>query len=168
MRRTSTITQLKLLQVSFVLFYDLTGILSSSNLTIRRHRKNTAEFVAEPPEGIVILCTFLKFFMIDIVCCAEYQMIMDRSFISVGGNHIGVVSLQEFICQFHSGLVRFLCRNFSRSEGLDYVIRKVFILPVTGTCEGKSEVIFRRSGRAGIRGYEPHIIRLFRVTDIVY
>ncbi len=88
-------------------------------------------------------------------------------FVRMGGNHIGIISLQKSVSKLHSDLVRFLCRNLSGREGPDKMIGQVFI-PPRSLFQSGFEIEFRRCPGAGMGSDEPVIIRLFRIAYVLY
>ena len=85
------------------------------------HRKIVfcAEPVGDVSDALIALLTVVIFAVFDIIRSTKNDVIMDVVTVCVGGNHIGVFSSQQFICQILSNLVGFFGRYFAGAEGLD-------------------------------------------------
>ena len=96
----------------------------------------------------------------------EDQIIMNMSFINMGGKYKLVLTTQYFFCQLHPDLMCFLWRHLTRLKGLDQVAAQVHAL-VDGmaACPFKFNVGGLSSAAEG--GHQQLPVRLVRVADIV-
>lgn len=52
-----------------------------------------AQFITQLPDVVVGLFAVMVFVMLDVIRCTKYDMVMDMTFINMGGNNIGILPL---------------------------------------------------------------------------
>ena len=52
-----------------------------------------AQFITQLPDVVVGLFAVVVFVMFDVIRCTKYDMVMDMTFINMGGNNIGILPL---------------------------------------------------------------------------
>ena len=63
--------------------------------------------------------------MVHHVHGAKDDVVVDVPFVNVGGQHIGIFSLQDFICKLPTNLVGLLRRGFARRKRLYQVVGQI-------------------------------------------
>ena len=52
-----------------------------------------AQLITQMPDAIIGLFAVMVFVMIDVIRSTKYDVIMDMTFINMGGNYKGIISL---------------------------------------------------------------------------
>ena len=68
------------------------------------------------------------FFMVDIVGCAEYQMIMNMSFIRMGRKYVRILPTEKSFGEFFSNLMCLLSGYFSGGKRLNQMVCQIRII----------------------------------------
>ena len=103
------------------------GIAFASVLTGHHHRQTMflAQPVAGAPDVGIALPVRNIFALIHHVHSAKDDVVVDVPFVNVGGQHIGIFSLQDFICKLPANFVGLLRRGFARRKRLYQVVGQI-------------------------------------------
>ena len=103
------------------------GIAFAPVLTGHHHRQTMflAQPVAGAPDVGITLPVGNILALVHHVHCTKDNVVVDVPFVNVGGQHIRVFALQDFICKLPANLVGLLRRGFIRRKRLYQVVGQI-------------------------------------------
>ena len=124
-----------------------------------------AQAVAGPAYRMITVLVGMVVLVVGEADRIEDQIIMNMSFINMGGKYKLVLATQYFFCQLHPDFMGFLWRHLPRLKGLDQVAAQVRAL-VNGMAACPFKFNVGGFGGAAEGGYQQLPVRLVGITNI--